>query len=50
MSVSKVDEIGMSMGDFVFKVAVNQCFKKGVFLTQRKVASYTFKYHRNFIV
>lgn len=50
MSVSKVDEIGMSIGDFVFKVPVSQYFKKGVFLTQSKVAPYTFKYHRNFIV
>ena len=50
MSVSKVDEIGMRMGGFVFKVFDNQVFKKGVFLTQSKVAQYTFKYRRNFIV
>ena len=45
-----MDEIGMRMGGFVFKVSVNQVFKKGVFLTQGKVAQYTFKYHRKFIV
>ena len=50
MSVSKVDEIGMSIGGFVFKVLVNQCFKKGVFLTQSKETQYTFKYPNNFIV
>ena len=45
-----MDEISMRMGNFVFKVPVNQVFKKGVFLTQGKAAQYTFKYHREFIV